>query len=286
MSENIEKRMIGSTGYEVKHSVRIGDREILIAENMNDPVGFHYIKAEYSDNGIIGQYDSIMQSSCYLSVMEAFTAGIDRQTRSLRAEYAQSDFQHSIITPEQCHPNDYGQDITGEIVAIKPSVLRPEYRRGDQQLVFVTHGSGALANPRGAGVYCYHLSDGKQARFERQDVQGVIKELPRWAKEQLDVLQAEREAAKEPKGFENDGQYTITERIKVGKTSFVLGENSEAPSPFVTWQHVQGLSGKSTRRYFGDRDKAMTDLQSRADNERADILSGKSRRLREREHAR
>ena len=290
MSESMEKRMIGDTGYEVKHSIRIGSREILLAENMDDPIGFHYMKAEYSDNGIIGQYDRIFQSSCYLAVVEAFTAGIEMQTKGLRAEYVQSDFQHSIITPEQCHPNDYAQDITGEVVAIKPSVLRPEYRRGDQQLVFVTHGGGALANPRSTSVYCYHLSDGKQARFERHDVLGVIKKLPQWAKERLDELQAEREsennAAIETNGLEMDGRFTITERIQVGKTFFVLGENVGSPLPFATWRHTQGRSDRSMLRYFGDREKALANLQSRASSERADVITGKSRRLREREYAR
>jgi len=36
------RRMVADTGYEVKHAIRMGDREILLAVNMNDPDGNLY----------------------------------------------------------------------------------------------------------------------------------------------------------------------------------------------------------------------------------------------------
>ena len=193
MSGNTEKRMVADTGYEVRHSIHIGDREILVAENMEEPDGKHYMKAEYSENGVIGQYDRVICSPCYLSIMEEFLGGIDRQIVGLKDELKNSDFQREPVGAEQCYPNDNGVDITGEVVAIKASALRPEYRRGDAQLVFVTHGDGALANPRNSGVYCFHLNDGKQARYERHQVQGRIKQVPLWARAQLEIYEALRE---------------------------------------------------------------------------------------------
>ena len=47
--------MIADTGFEVKHSIQIGDREILIAENIDEPDGKHCLKAEYTNNVLIGQ---------------------------------------------------------------------------------------------------------------------------------------------------------------------------------------------------------------------------------------
>jgi hypothetical protein len=170
MNGNIERRMIADTGYEVKHSIQIGDREILIGENMDDPDGEHYLKAEYTNNFLIGQYDRMISSSSYLAVMEEFIGSINRQIVSMRSEIGKAEYQTKIITSDDCYCNDYGQDITGEVVAIKASALRPEYRRGDVQLVFVTHGSGARAYPRGSSVYCYHLSDGAHTKYMRYDV--------------------------------------------------------------------------------------------------------------------
>ena len=49
------RRMVANTGYEVKHAIQMGDREILLAVNMEDLDGNFYMKAEYSENGIIAQ---------------------------------------------------------------------------------------------------------------------------------------------------------------------------------------------------------------------------------------
>jgi hypothetical protein len=272
MSESKEKRMVADTGYEVVHAIHIGDREILIAENMNDQDGQFYMKAEYSENGIIGQYDRIIYSNSYLTAMEEFAGGLDRQIVSLRAEIFKNNYAPHPITAAMCHPHDYGQNLNGKVVAIKAEVLRREYRREDRQLVWVDGGNGARGNARGTAVFCYRLSDGQHTRFERYDVLGEIKVLPDWAKERLAAIQAEREATSQasqaPAGQEKVAGYTITERIQVGNKQFVLGENPDAVSPFVTWQHMDGRTGYDWGHYHQSHDKALADLLSRADKER------------------
>jgi hypothetical protein len=270
VSNNTEKRMVGGTGYEVKQAMQIGGREIIIAENMDEPDGKCYMKAEYSQNGIIGQYDRVINCSDYLSIVEEFIGAIDRQIVNLRGEIGKADYQAKVITAGECYPNDYARDITGEVVAIKASALRAEYRRGDCQMVYVTHGNGAKANPRGNGVYCYHLSDGAQTRFERYDIQGIVKELPPWAEGRLSTIRSARQAAGIPEKVEIVAGYTITARIQAGKTLFVLGENPNAVSPYVTWQRYEGKSGYDHGHYFVNREKAATDLQTRADMARDD----------------
>ena len=290
MSGNNEKRMIADTGFEVKHSIQIGDREILIGENMDDQDGEYYLKAEYTNNALMGQYYRMISSSSYLAVMEEFIGSINRQIVSMRSEIGKAEYQARITTSDDCHPNDYGQDITGEVVAIKASALRPEYRRGDVQLVFVTHGSGARSYPRGSSVYCYHLSDGAHTKYMRYDVQGVIKELPGWAKERLVALQAEQDAERLPieenAQPEKVGSYTITERIQVDKMTYTLGENPEAPSPFGTWQHSEGRTGYDVGHYFTDRDKAAADLTKRVNEAREMLSLSRDFKLPEREYAR
>jgi hypothetical protein len=186
------RRMVADTGYEVKHAVHIGDREILFAVNMNEPDGKFYMKAEYSDNGIIGQYDRVIYSADYLAAMEEFVGAVDQKIIAVRAEFAKADYQAKPITANHCYPHDYAEDLNGKVVAIKASVLRDEYRRGDVQMVLVDGGAGARGNARGSAVFCYHLNDGKHTRFERYDVLGVVKELPDWAKERVAAIQKER----------------------------------------------------------------------------------------------
>jgi hypothetical protein len=254
------KRTVSDTGYEVIHAVEFGDREMLVAVNMNDPDGRFYMKAEYRDNGLIGEYSRIVYSSNYLAVMEEFIGAIDQKIIALRNGFEKADYQAAPITVEDCLPHDCDWDLRGEIVAIKAEALRPEYRRGDVQLVEVKGGNGALPNPRGSSVYCCHLSDGEHARFERRHILGVIKELPDWAKERLAAIKAEREAeAPEP---ETNAGYTITERITAGGTLFVLGE---APNQrYVTWQRAEGHEGYDHGHYFDNRERAAADLHKRA----------------------
>jgi hypothetical protein len=290
MNENTEKRMVANTGYEVTHSMSIGGREILIAENMNDPVGCYFMKAEYADNGIYGQYERLCSSSDYCAVVNEFIGSISRQLEAIRAENMRVDFQSKHITAAECFPNDYREDITGEIVALKLTALSPEYRRGDEQLVFVTHGNGAKANPRGTGVFCYHLRDGKQAYYERHHVQGRIKEAPVWAVVQLDAIQVEQEAARaaaeNPVKPQIIAGYTITERVQVGHKIFVLGENPKAEQPYATYQLTEGRTGYEGGHFLSTIEGAKRDLMFRASTERRLAHLGADRRPRSRSEAR
>jgi hypothetical protein len=277
-----EKRMIADTGYEVKHAVHIGDREILLAENMNDPEGQFYMKAEYTNNGLIGQYDRIIYSSSYLAVMEEFIGAIDQKILDLRAEFRETPYQAKPITAAECYPHDHGENLNGKVVAIKAEVLRSEYRRGDRQLVLVNGGSGAMGNARGRAVFCHYLYDGRYTRFERQDILGEIRDLPEWAKERLAAIRAEHEAARPASQAEPEvvAGYTITERVQVGEKQFVLGESPD-DSRYVTWQRLEGREGYDVGHYFEDRGQALADLHKRADKERDGQAPDKTKRSRD-----
>jgi hypothetical protein len=213
--------------------------------------------------------------------LEEFIGAVDQEIVALRGEFDKADYQSKPITADKCHPHDYGQNLVGKVVAIKPEALHPEYRRGDVQLVLVDGGFGANGNARGSALLCYHLNDGKHTRFERHDVLGEIKELPDWAKERIAAMEAEREAEKKPAPAnpETVAGYTITERIKVGEKLFVLGENPEAG--YVTWQHTEGREGYDLGHYFESREKASIDLKRRADKERIGQAPNRTKRSRD-----
>ena len=191
MSEYQEKRMIGDTGYEVRQSIHIGDHEILVADNMNAEDGNYYLVADYKTKAFLGEYSHCSVSGDYFEIVGEFTARVNQQIEATKAEISKTDFQTAPITAAECHPHDFGQDLNGKVVAIKAEALRPEYRRGDCQLVLVEGGFGASANSRGSAVYCYALSDGQYTRFERRNVLGEIKELPDWAKNRLEAVKTE-----------------------------------------------------------------------------------------------
>lgn len=199
-------RMVGETKYEVKHAIHIGDKEIIFAEDKAAENGMCWLVGDYTSNDIIGQYADCQVSDDFLEAMQEFTDRVSGQITAAREEITQSDKSCQVFTAEHCHRNDYGQSIDGKIVAIRAETLRPEYRRGEVQIVLVNGGNGTKANPMGRAVYCYHLNDGKHTRFDRSDIQGEVKAefVPKWAAEKAAAIQAEKAAPpqKKPKDKE------------------------------------------------------------------------------------
>jgi hypothetical protein len=190
------RRMVGDTAYEIMHAVRVGDKEIIFAEDKEAKDGMFWLVGDVTSNGILGNYADCQVSGDYLEVLAEFTGRVNAQIEAMRSEITQSKTQCPVFTAEHCYRNDYSQSIDGKIVAIKAEVLRPEYRRGEVQIVLVSGGNGARGNSHGRAVFCYHLNDGKQTRFERHDVQGEVKPefIPKWALDKAAEIQAEKAA--------------------------------------------------------------------------------------------
>jgi hypothetical protein len=81
------------------------------------------------------------------------------------------------------------------VVALRPERLRPEYRTGNNQLVLATGGFGTHANSRGRAVYTVNLYSGKESRWNREDILGVVKPecIPDWARERLEQIRLQRQ---------------------------------------------------------------------------------------------
>ena len=143
-------------------------------------------------------------SDDFLEAMEEFTGRVSNQIEAMREEVRQIGLPPDLFTAEHCYPNDYKNSINGKIVAIRADVFRPEYRRGDVQLVLVHGGNGANAEPRGRTIFCYHLNDGKHTRFYRSDIQGEVKpeHLPSWAKDKAKDILDEKTAEKKQRNKE------------------------------------------------------------------------------------
>jgi hypothetical protein len=268
MSENKEKRMIGNTGYEVRQAFFIGGKEMLLAENQNAEDGMMYMVCQFIDNGLIAEYSQGIKSDGYLEAARDFTGRINAEIEKIQAERDARGLPADLFTAGDCYPHDYAESIENKVVAIKSSVLSPEYRRGDVQLVYAVRGNGVAANPRGNAVYCYHLNTGEHTRFERYEVQGVVRELPGWAKASLARIQDEMDKPAETKEFA--GNYEIIERMEVGQRVFALGHCERAANPYGTWQGRKNSANSfDMGHYFNDRDAAKTDMHDRAAREQA-----------------
>jgi len=198
---NEEKRMAG--GYEILYAIHIGDREIVFGENKSPDAPTRYFSGWCDANELFERYIGD-ETNDYLAAMRQFVDSLGKQIEKVEKERAAVTVPMAPITAEQCFPNDLSESIGGKIVAVRADVLRPEYQTADRQLVFVTGGFGANANSRGSAVFCTNLYHGKHTRWERRDIQGVVKpeHIPAWAKERLSAIQAEKSAPEKSKETE------------------------------------------------------------------------------------
>ena len=151
--------------WEILHALHIGDKEVVVGENLTAPNEARYMCAYCTANDIMRGYNECMASGDYLEIMELYTERITGQIEAVKAEIAERQLPDMTISADQCHKNDFSKSIVGKIVAIRADALRREYRSADHQLVLVNGGFGAAANARGSAVYATNLYSGKESRY-------------------------------------------------------------------------------------------------------------------------
>ena len=183
MDNGQEKRMIDT--YEVLQAIHIGDKEVLFCEDKT--AEYRYMCCYYTCGSIVDSAFDGEGSNDYLEIMQLFCERVQGQIEQVRTEQIPG---MDIITSDKCYPDDCGESINGKVVAMSADSLRGEYRSADRQLYLVTGGFGAEANSRGSAVYCTNLYHGGHARFERRDVQGIVKaeHMPEWTHKKLEAL--------------------------------------------------------------------------------------------------
>ena len=190
MKEN--KRMAGS--YEIVHAIHIGNKEIVYGENLKEPNGLFYFVGNYTANELFSSYDENQVSDNFLEIMQEFNNRLKMQIEAVKAEQNKVIIPLETFTVSQCYPNDLTKSIEGKVMALRPDVLRNEYRTADRQVWLVLGGFGAQANSRGSACFSINLYSGKESRWERRDFMGEIKSecLPEWVKDRLAVVQKEQ----------------------------------------------------------------------------------------------
>ena len=191
-----EKRYAGT--YEIIESIHFGLNEFVVGEDQSKP-DLPYMTARYECNEIIGRYFDMVGSSSYAEIMGIFAQRIADEADRLQKEVAELEakgIEMKAITKDDCTLISYEDDINGKVIVIKPSALKREFRSPTYQLRYCTGGFGASPNSRGSAVFCTNLYTGKETRYERRDVLGVmdVDTLPKWAKDGYDkIMKKERE---------------------------------------------------------------------------------------------
>ena len=191
----MEKRRAGD--YEIIHAFHIGDKEIVIGENVNTIGDERYMCAYCDRNEIFGLYSDLWCSDDFCEVVKKYSDRLSEQAEKTRQELRTPILQGIDITPvlkAECTPISSEDNLNGKIVVIKQDVLRQEYRRSTHQIKLCTGGFGAYPNSRGSACYCVDLYTRKTHRYERQDIMGTLREnqLPKWAAMGLERYQQEQ----------------------------------------------------------------------------------------------
>ncbi len=173
--------------YTVLHAFPIGKTEIIIADNPDAACGERFLLTNASFDGLFERYEKSVVSDNYLEIVENFSERIKAKVKELSAEISKLDFDLTPLTLRDCKHISYDEPIKDMVVVIKQDVFKPEHQNIIHQLQLCTGGFGSYAKSRGSACFCTNLYTGKEARYERQDVLGVIEKenLPEWAKKGL-----------------------------------------------------------------------------------------------------
>ena len=200
MTDFEEKRMAGS--YEIFQALSIGAAEVVMGENPNAAPGERYMCALCTTNALFAQYSNLLVSDDYTEIMEVYGQRIREENEKLREELSRPEREGINDTPvskEGFTPVTYDDDLKNKVILIKPEVFKREYQRATQQYQLCTGGFGASPNSRGSACYCVNLYSGKEDRFERQDVLGIVSkdQMPEWVKDGLKRAEKQRKHDRE-----------------------------------------------------------------------------------------
>lgn len=186
-----EKRMAGN--YEVTTVFEIGTKEIIIGEDKTAASDERFVVANYENNGIFERYVDALVGGDYAEIVKIFAERVKNEAEKVMDEKSKITVDMTPITKGGCQVLEADDRIKNKVVVVRADVFKPEYQIATKQLQLCTGGFGAEPNSRGSACFCTNLYSGKEARYERSDILGVIEkdDLPDWAKERLDVVQKE-----------------------------------------------------------------------------------------------
>ena len=180
-----EKRTI--QGYEVKTAIHIGGKEILFAENNAVPQPYMVCDCKWDNPFSFEIYEKAVAGDDYLEMMTDFLNRVGDEVQSIAKQREERGVSGVPLTVNDCIENSHREDYKGRLVVIKPENMAPAARTADSQLVLAMSGNGCNPKARGSAVFCKNLFTGKETRWERYDIAGVIRpdHVPDWARNKL-----------------------------------------------------------------------------------------------------
>ena len=96
MSDEVRK----AGDYIIKQSMKIGGREVVLGENMEDKDGRFYFVADFESNEIFDRYTNAFVSNDYVEMVGMFAERITEEIEKLK--HNRSDLSMDVITKDAC----------------------------------------------------------------------------------------------------------------------------------------------------------------------------------------
>lgn len=175
-------------GYTVIHSFFVGEKNVIVAENLK--ADYRYVCAYLEENEYFSQFTDCLLSNDYIEIMELYC---DRAKEQVVKCKEQSLGDKTVITPEMCRTLNDGETYKGKVVALKTESLRREYGNAENQLFYAASGNGLNPNGLGTKIFGYNLATKAHHYIRNYDVLGVVDKdkLPEWAKPKLTEIKKE-----------------------------------------------------------------------------------------------
>jgi hypothetical protein len=182
-------------GYVERNSFNLSGRLVILAEKAGAEEPYLVCEGRWDNPFGVEEYYHAVTTADYIEAVGEFLRREDGLLEFLEHERDHSGLPFQTLAAADCIPNGLDENLEGKLIVIKPEILAPEFRSAEHQLKICQGGFGANPNARGNAVFCKDLYSGKESRFERCDVAGVIDpdKIPEWAKQKLAVMETIKE---------------------------------------------------------------------------------------------
>jgi hypothetical protein len=217
-------------GYFEKLSIPLAGRLIILAENAKADAPYMVCEARRDNPLGVLEYQNSDLMCDYIEAMRKFVDAADSLLITLEQERSAFGLAPQTLTTADCIPNGLNENLKGKVIVIKPEALAPEYHSAEYQIQICVGGFGASPDSRGNAVFCQNLYSGKESRFERSDVAGILApaRTPEWAVRKLMPPQKAK-TAERPAG----GKTSLLGRLDGAKAEAARqnAERKDKPAP-------------------------------------------------------
>lgn len=251
--------------YEVTNNFKIGNKELVIGEDMNNKDGHHYMTCYVCNNGLVEYYDEAVVSNNYLEIAEEFANRVKSEVSEIKELINAENQPLQLITADMCNRDVFGENLEGKLLVVKADVLLPEYRTATHQIIRCTGGNGANPNAIGNAIFCNQPFNNSQQRFERYEILGELKPefYPEWL---TNILECEKIIKENPTVFEYGGKHFLPVGIQ-SASIYEVSKHINTDRELKFWdRNNESVYGKANISY------SHSDFYAACNNIKCDIF--------------